>query len=71
MSWPSRLPQGMREIVQPDRKPDGPYFALEWSRSLDPKIPRYRWRCLNGHDTILRGDTLARTWSPRDGIETV
>jgi hypothetical protein len=73
----SRLPGGMVEVVQPARKPDGPYFALEWSvrgegeRSLGSRIPRYRWRCPQGHERILRGDTLARIWSPRDGTETV
>jgi hypothetical protein len=75
---PRRLPLGMAHLVQPTSdRGKGPFFMLEWSvrgqeeHSLGSATPRYRWRCPNGHERILRGDTLAERWSPRDGTETI
>jgi hypothetical protein len=75
---PLRLPRGMAHLVQPTSdRPSGPFFMLEWSvagegeHSLGSEIPRYRWRCPHGHERVLRGDTIARTWDYRDGNETI
>jgi hypothetical protein len=75
---PLRLPRGMAHLVQPtSERREGPFFMLEWSvrgegeHSLGSAIPRYRWQCPNGHERVLRGDTLPKIWSPRDGTETI